>query len=112
VADDFEVPVDKLRKWNHLRRTTLTPGRSLVIYRPVADADASELAVSTGSITPGKRRKASSAAPASAQHHKVKRGETLSSIAESYNTTVDALRRDNPKMAANLRAGDVLVIRK
>ena len=34
VADDFEVPVDKLRKWNHLRGTALTPGRVLVIYKP------------------------------------------------------------------------------
>ena len=28
VADDFEVPVDKLRKWNHLRGTALAPGRT------------------------------------------------------------------------------------
>ena len=25
VADDFEVPVEKLRKWNHLRGSALTP---------------------------------------------------------------------------------------
>ncbi len=50
--------------------------------------------------------------PLAAKYHKVKKGETLSSIAESYNTTVAALKRDNPKLAANLRAGDVLVIRK
>ena len=42
----------------------------------------------------------------------MKKGETLSSIASSYNTTVAALRRDNGKMAANLHAGEVLVIRK
>ncbi len=45
VADDFEVPTDKLRKWNHLKGTTLVPGRTLVIYKPAnsdtasADAD-------------------------------------------------------------------------
>ena len=36
VADDFEVPVDKLRKWNHLRGTAVAPGRTLLIYKPVA----------------------------------------------------------------------------
>ena len=47
-----------------------------------------------------------------AKYHKVKKGETLSSIAESNHTSVAALKRDNPKLAANLRAGEVLVIRK
>jgi LysM repeat protein len=47
-----------------------------------------------------------------AKYHTVKRGETLTSIAESYNTSVAALKRDNPKLAANLRAGDIVVIYK
>ncbi len=40
VADDFEVPVDKLRKWNHLRGAALTPGRTLVIYKPTSSESA------------------------------------------------------------------------
>jgi LysM repeat protein len=43
-------------------------------------------------------------------HHKVRKGETLSSIAESYNTTVAALRRDNGSTASHLKTGSVLVI--
>ena len=42
-------------------------------------------------------------------HHKVKSGETLVSIANRYNTSVAALRRDNK--ISSLKAGDVLVIR-
>jgi LysM repeat protein len=41
----------------------------------------------------------------------VKHGETLYSIANQYNTTVAALKRDNGKVATNLRAGQVLVIK-
>ncbi len=44
-------------------------------------------------------------------HHRVKRGETLSSIASDYNTTVSALKRDNHNVA-NLKAGSVLVIKQ
>ncbi|MGA2904636.1 MAG: LysM peptidoglycan-binding domain-containing protein [Candidatus Korobacteraceae bacterium] len=84
VADDFEVPVEKVRKWNHLRGSALTPGRTLVIYKPTGPES----------------------------DHKIKKGETLSSIAESNHTSVAALKRDNPKLAANLRAGDLLLIRK
>jgi LysM repeat protein len=43
-------------------------------------------------------------------HHKVKQGETLFSIASTYKTTVDALKRDNRNIAT-LRPGMVLVIR-
>jgi len=115
VADDFDVPVDKLRKWNHLRGSALAPGRTLVIYKPVAgdttDVGSSE-ATSTKSKVASHSNKSSGKSSTQAKYHKVKRGETLSSIASSYNTTVAALRRDNGKMAANLRAGDVLVIRK
>jgi LysM repeat protein len=42
--------------------------------------------------------------------HKVKQGETLFSIASTYKTTVDALKRDNRNVAV-LRPGMVLVIR-
>jgi LysM repeat protein len=44
-------------------------------------------------------------------HHKVKQGETLSSIATSYKTTVSALQRDNGRVA-NLRPGMILIVRE
>jgi membrane-bound lytic murein transglycosylase D len=116
VADDFEVPADKLRKWNHLRGTSLTPGRTLLIYKP-AGSSGPEVASSRHSSAPAKGKgktatTTASKATASAKYHKVRKGETLSSIAESYNTSVAELKRDNPKLAASLRAGDVVVIHK
>ena len=42
-------------------------------------------------------------------HHKVKSGETLYSIANLYNTTVGALRRENRNIAV-LRPGMILNI--
>jgi len=111
VADDFEVPVEKLRKWNRLKGDSLVPGRTLIVYKTAASGSpevASSHHSSTASVSGPKSSKATQAS----KYHKVKKGETLSSIAESYNTSVAALKRDNPKMAANLRAGDVLVIHK
>jgi membrane-bound lytic murein transglycosylase D len=35
VADDFGVPVDRLRRWNRLKGDQLAHGRVLVIYKPV-----------------------------------------------------------------------------
>ncbi len=111
VADDFEVPVDKLRKWNHLRSAALTPGRMLVIYKP-ASGDSAEPEPASAPSDVHRSKAAASHSSQSAKYHKVRKGETLSSIAEINHTSVAALKRDNPKLSANLRAGDVLVIRK
>jgi len=114
VADDFEVPVEKLRQWNHLRGSALTPGRVLVVYKPAASdsydpPSAPKQSPEAASHGP---RSHPSGSSQSTRYHKVKKGETLSSIAESNHTSVAALKRDNPKLAANLRPGDVLLIRK
>jgi membrane-bound lytic murein transglycosylase D len=36
VADDFAVPAERVRRWNHLKGNNLRPGRTLVIYKPVS----------------------------------------------------------------------------
>jgi LysM repeat protein len=117
IADDFGVPVERLKRWNGIRAQRLRPGRVLLIHLPSGSAQPQ---VSASRKAP-KRRKSSSiqATRAAANkpgskpvYHKVKRGETLTAIANSYNTTVSALRRDNAKAASNLRAGDVLLIRE
>jgi LysM repeat protein len=111
VADDFGVPADKLRRWNHIKGNEIHR-RTLTIYRPLNERDA--LAESESSRS--KHHKGSTKSHSgnsletSRQIHKVKRGETLTSIANRYGTTVEALRRENPKVASNLHAGDRLVV--
>ena len=106
-----------------LARVGADAGRTLIIYKPLSpDERRSVLADPNGACPAGKRpakpppesqqeQRPTTSAP-SGKYHKVKKGETLSSIAESYHITVAALKRDNAKLAANLRPGDVLVIRK
>ena len=121
VADDFQVPIDKLRKWNRLRGNTVAVGRTLIIYKPLGEGSGPEVA--SGSNHPasksgkkGKSAKGGSEASANSEtaatYHKVKKGETLSGIAQSYNTTVADLKKNNANLSANLRAGEVLLIRK
>jgi len=123
IADDFQVPVEKLRKWNHVTGNTVAVGHTLLIYKPLAGSGGAQVA-SAGSDPPspsGKQGKKAASAksgpkPASATqaatYHKVKKGETLSSIAQSYNTTVANLKKNNANLSANLRPGEVLVIHK
>ncbi|MGE5206140.1 MAG: LysM peptidoglycan-binding domain-containing protein [Chlamydiota bacterium] len=116
VAEDFGVPVSQLRRWNpRAARGKLRAGTVLYLHRPLAPGERQVASRSNST-----KYKHSSKLPASKGasgskkivHHKVRPGETLYSIANRYNTTVAALRRTNGKVAANLRAGDVLVIQQ
>jgi len=39
VADDFGVPPESLRKWNHIKGNNLRKGRVITIHKPVASDD-------------------------------------------------------------------------
>lgn len=106
VADDFGVPPERLRRWNHLKGNTLRRGHVLVVYKPVGEAEET--------VAKDRRNRNNTkelhSAKARRRVHRVRKGETLSSIAERYNTTVEQLRRDNRLANAELRPGETLII--
>jgi len=112
VAENFGVSARMLRVWNHLKGSSLAGRRILYLHLPVTRS-ASEMQVasnhSTGSHHPASGTHAATTATNAVLHHRVKRGETLFSIATSYNTTVSALKHDNRNIAA-LRPGMILVV--
>jgi LysM repeat protein len=112
VADNFGVPPAMVRRWNHLKGDSLK-GRSVVYVHLPVSPGAGGVELSSAERSKPKRAKAVAAANRRTEaimHHKVKQGETLYSIASSYKTTVDALKRDNRNVAI-LRPGMILVIR-
>jgi membrane-bound lytic murein transglycosylase D len=127
IADDFQVPVDKVRKWNHLKGNTVAAGRTLLIYKPLSGSSGPAVA-SDGDDPPSSSSKTRAATAAksgtktgsktvsasktTATYHKVKKGETLSSIAQNYHTTVADLKKNNANLSASLRPGEVLLIHK
>jgi len=111
VADNFGVPPAMVRRWNHLKGDSLR-GRSVVyVHLPVSPGAGQGQAVANSSKSKHKKTvTATKSSGAAVLHHKVKEGETLFSIASTYKTTVDALKRNNRNVAV-LRPGMVLVIR-
>ena len=135
VAENFGVSPLMLRRWNGLRGDSLSGRKVLALHLPVTPNSHEEVAASRSktkhSAAAPKSEAADAKPPAtkSAQierlevarnetrrteapaivHHKVKTGETLYSIANLYNTTVSALKRDNRDVAV-LRPGMILVI--
>jgi peptidoglycan lytic transglycosylase D len=112
VADDFGIPPEKLRQWNHLHGNQLLPGRTLLIHPAAVEAEPAQARANSGQPTTmkAKSKPANHLSPAQRRVHKVKPGETLASIAAEYNTTVVQLQRRNKLASATIHPGDRLVV--
>jgi membrane-bound lytic murein transglycosylase D len=112
VADDFGVPVASLRHWNHLHGNQLRAGRILIIHRPVAEPERPQArkGSATRRTTTAKSQAGNNLNGSRQRVHRVKLGETLSSIAAEYNTTVAQLQRNNKLDSATIHPGDKLII--
>ena len=112
VAENFGVSAKMIRSWNHLKGSSLAGRKILYLHLPVT-AEASDTQVASTHSVGTQHRAGTQTASASTVvvvHHKVKQGETLSSIATSYNTTISALKHDNRNIAS-LRPGMILIVR-
>src|SRR6266403_2085786 len=114
VAENFAVPVQMVRGWNHLKGNSLAGRRVLYLHLPVTPGApgyevASKSKASKKTAKPTVKAATASVSPGVVQH-KVRQGETLYSIASSYKTTVAALQRYN-RNTATLRPGMILVVR-
>jgi len=119
VAENFGISPKMLRSWNRLKGDSLAGHKVLALHLPVTHSAAAETESASKRSNTNHHaglQSAASAKPASAArsaagviHHRVKAGETLYSIATSYNTTVTALKHDN-RDVATLRPGMILVV--
>jgi len=134
VAENFGVSAKMIRVWNRLKGNSLGGRRVLLVHLPVTPgtreaqvaakrssshrsnghAPSQQTASSRSSSSPhnpSAQKTGTESTSAGLVHHKVKPGETLYSIANSYKTTVSALKHDNRNIAV-LRPGMILVIRE
>jgi len=109
VADNFNVPPAMVRHWNRLRGNSLHGRHVLYIHLPITPG--AREAWAPKSTRKGNTENTLRASSSTIVRHKVKRGETLSSIASSHHTTVEALKRDNSLSRSLLRPGMILIIR-
>jgi membrane-bound lytic murein transglycosylase D len=104
VADQFNVTVAELKKWNGMRSSRLSVGMRLKVYPGVTGPTPVKATVTL----------AQADVPAKAGQptvHRVRQGETLWSIAQAYQTTIEALRNGNRFLFSRpLQAGDILTI--
>jgi membrane-bound lytic murein transglycosylase D len=105
IANRYGVTTASIRKWNGLRSNRVAPGRKLVIY---ADNGGYALSSSSPAGNAGSNSTASKQTPFAA--YKVKKGDTLSSIAQKYNCTQTELKQLNGMKNSSLKIGQYIRI--
>ena len=126
VAENFSISPQMVRRWNGLRGDSLRGRKALALHLPVTPTSGdSELAASKTSKSLRYSKKtvqsptqkeaanmtADSKTRAAIVRHRVKTGETLYSIANTYKTTVAALKHANRDVAV-LRPGMILIVQQ
>ncbi len=108
VADNFAVPPTMVCRWNHLKGNSLQGRRVVYIHLPVTPT-INQLR-QTSAPKPKGKNSLRTASDSALSRHRVKPGETLTSIASTHHTTVAALKRANGDVAT-LRPGMILLIK-
>lgn len=89
IASKHNVSLSNLRSWNSISGSRINVGQRLTIY------------------TDGRSAPAATAGPVT---HRVRRGDTLSEIADTYNVKVSQLRQWNNLRGSNIRVDQRLTI--
>lgn len=98
ISELYDVSVDDIKRWNNLRSSKIIAGKTLVVY-----PNGHSKTVTTSS---------SSTISEDYIRHKVKRGETLSTIAEDYKVGISSIQQWNNISGNKIIAGQELKIKK
>ena len=104
IAEKFGVSINEIKNWNNLKSDKLVSGKSISIY-----SDKDEVAETGAKPSKSESKHSKNIA---ADEHVVKNGESLSSIAEKYNISVNDLKKWNDLDGSKIKAGQSLVVSK
>ena len=117
IAALYEVTPEEIKATNNLRRNAVRVGQQLRINSsaPQAMMETTVAAVTNQkNSTTQKNESTKTPAPKKASStpstHKVRKGETLSSIAKKYGVTIAAIKQANGMTSDNLKAGATIKI--
>jgi len=103
IANRFGISISDLRSWNHIRGNIIKAGHTLRVATPVAvhRTEASNRSTRSRATSKGDP-------PQHATRYRVRRGDTLISIADRFGVSVSDLRRWNHIRGNIIKAGHTL----
>ncbi len=109
IASRHNVSISDLRAWNGIRGSSIRAGETLVIRNQASAAPAPKPVRAAAPVAP-----APSAPPAVAPsdgRYKIRPGDNLGAIAETFGVRASDLRRWNNMRGSRIVAGDYLIVR-
>jgi membrane-bound lytic murein transglycosylase D len=110
IAKRYHVSQANLKRWNGLKSSSIRAGQRLKVYGGSGGRTVVASETSAERRQHAKGGGSRDVTIAKARTHKVKRGETLSSIAARYGVTIDSIRQANGMRSSNVMAGKTLKI--
>lgn len=111
IARKFGTTVATLRDINHLRRSSVRIGGTILVPTGNRDATVEEAALATAVTKAALTIEEPLAREAKPLRYRVKRGDTLWNISKRFNTTVDQIRKWNGLgTTSHIRAGRRLIL--
>jgi membrane-bound lytic murein transglycosylase D len=123
IARKYGVSVADLKTWNYIGKKGLRPGKKLVIYVPekidpqvklvaVSDKKSGEGLAHADSTSAPTERIVASKAKSEFIWHKVKKGESIYSVAKRFNTDIETIKELNSLKSNALKSGQLLKVGK
>ena len=125
IANKYNVSVDDIKKWNNLKGTTVSRGKSLKILtnesvvkmvKKEPKTDNQQIAVSDAKINKEDKTKkivkADTLSAAVATYYVVQKGDNLGNIAKKNNVTVEEIKEWNNLSNASIQLGMSLQVAK
>ncbi len=112
ISSRYSVSVDDVRRWNGMRSNAISRGQKLDILIEDQSSVSRKTAVAQASLLPLKLEKETAKADPkkSAISYKVKKGDTLHSIASSFGVSIAKLQSWNKIRGSKIHIGQELVI--
>jgi LysM repeat protein len=107
IARTYEVSISDLKQWNHLRSSRIVAGQVLEIFDKPEERV--KIIASTAQVPTGPTVKTSSTGIFSPTH-KVKKGESIYTIAKMYGVDVQKLKKQNGLRKNKILVGQILKI--
>jgi LysM repeat protein len=110
IAKRYGVSTSRLKQWNHLSSSKVRTGQKLRVVTPAKGGSSQRLASAESSAERRQHAKGAGKETVASRSHRVKKGETLSSIASRYGVTMDSIRQANGLRSTSVQAGKTLKI--
>jgi LysM repeat protein len=114
IADKYDVSVQQLKQWNKISKNKLKPGSYITVQMtekevPVKESKNEVVAKTTKKETVANEEPTTKTV-VSKKKHKVRRGDTLSEIADKYGVSVQQLKRWNKISKNKLKPGSYITV--